>query len=280
MGRIAAVFALLLLPAAAAFTAIDGAGSPHGIITRAAAEQVGWTDPDELLDAVFEPDLDDSELEPHADHIRRMDATSDYRPGHHCDRVPPTDDATAFEEAARYVREQRARLAHEAYEGSPDDALEALGRALHAVQDCVSHSNAVDLAPAHQAALLEALLGNGSTAAPAGLRLTGFLPNTDEPGRPPGDPYPHDAYAKDEPGGNAESDLPSANGTKYDAAHRLALEASVRLLQDTKARLAPEQWQDLMEADHEENEIGRVLPAPMAGMAVAVAAVLARRRMQ
>jgi MYXO-CTERM domain-containing protein len=277
---LAVAAALTLLPAAHAFSSIPPGRSPHERITVEAAEAAGFPGEatDDLRRAVVAPDFEEMELEPKADAPSRVDARAAYRAEHHCDRVPPAGDAEAFNATAAYVRSAMAEAWAWSAAGKPGDAVAWLGRALHAAQDCASHTDAVDRD--QDDAFVAAALGKGPPL--AGLRLTGFAPNTDDPETPKGDPYPHGAYAKDSADGTDESSarLPD-NRTKYDAAYGLAVRISSELLSEWLAGIDAGQRARLAEAEHGGTPLPDVdVPSPPTGAAAAVllALALATRR--
>jgi hypothetical protein len=276
----AVVVAVALAPTATAFESLPG--GPHDEITAAAAREAGL--PEEVVPALVEAvravDFRESQLEPGGEGLDRIDATDDYRPEHHCDRVPPTDDLAAFQATVDHVA-NRSQLALAAIQADdPDAAVRHLGEVLHAVQDCLSHSNAVDLDDPE--AVVAAI--NGRAAAPEGLRLTAFEPGADDPESPEGDDYPHGEFAKDADDKNAESRLLVAeNETKFEAARTLAVKASILALQDVLRHLDPAQVERLADAQGGGQPLPRVglpgLAPAYVLLALGVAAVtLGRRR--
>ena len=276
-----AILGIAVVPMASAFESLPG--GPHDDITAAAVREAGMSEQtvDAVVEAVRDVDIRDNALEPSADQVDRIDATEDYRPEHHCDRVPPADDRSAFSAAAAFVANRSAAAVAAGRGGDPDAAMRHLGELLHAVQDCMSHSNAVDLADPQ--AVVQAINGHG--AVPDGLRLTGFLPGADDPETPPGDPYPHASFAKDSEDKNDEAGLELPDGhTKFEAARELAIDASILALQDVLSQLTPEELQALADAQADGGQpIPRVgVPAPawtftMAAVAAAVAVARLRR---
>ena len=280
----AAALALLLLPGAQAFTSVPPGTSVHDDIT-AVAKDAGWAADavEALQQAVREVDYDEAELDPKGTDLARIDGDSDYHATHHCDRGAGADDAGAFDGALNYIQEQRANATARAKAGDPDGAVAALGRALHALQDCYSHSNIVDL-PDQQRAFEDAVLHGGSAAAFVGLRLCGYQPGADEPDDPPGDPYPHKRFAKDDADGNAESRLPAANATgnetKFDSAKSLARLATVAFLQEFTQGLSSSERAAVMRVSEERGGLPDKVnvPGPLWPAAAAVAiAVLSLR---
>ena len=268
---------LAFVPGVAAFESLPG--GPHADITAAAAREAGL--PEEVVPALVEAvravDFRESRLEPRLDGLDRIDATEEYRPEHHCDRVPPATDLAAFQATVDYAadRSQAALAAIQA--DDPDSGVQRLGELLHAVQDCLSHSNAVDLDDPDAA--VAAI--NGHAAAHPGLRLTGFQPGADDPETPDGDGYPHGAFAKDAADKNDESGVPVAeNETKFEAARTLAVEASIMALQDIIRQLEPGEVERLAQAQGGQPipRVGVPALAPtMALLALATAAATVRR---
>lgn len=276
-----AALALAFATHALAFASLPPGRSPHDGITRDAAEAAGF--PEDAILAlqrgVRAPDLEEMEWDPDTGHFTRIDASGPYRGPHHCDRVPPADHAESFAATVAFVRHAAAEAGNASAAGDAEGAVRWLGAALHAAQDCASHSNVVDLGDVAMAAFPDAVVGKAPM--PAGLWLTGFEPGADDPERPPGDPYPHGEYAKDAAGGNAEADarLPD-DRTKYQAARAVAVATSEALLRDWLAGRSEAELAALAEA-----EGGSALPRvgiPAAGpwlaaMACGVAAALLRR---
>lgn len=270
----------LLVPSAAAFTSVPPGSSVHDEIT-AVAKDAGWSDgaTKALQQAVREPDFQETKLDPDGDQPTRIDATASYRAEHHCDRIPPMPDAQAFDATVAYVQGQRNEAANHSAAGNPEQAMEALGRALHALQDCYSHSNIVDLPDQQQA--FEDILLNGGAAVP-GLRLVSFEPHADDPERPAGDDYPHGEFAKDEKDGNPEARAVLAdNRTKFEAARDLARLATVAFLQEFMRERGAAEQAALMGVKPEDGGVPDDLnipgPAPT-WFAIALLAVALTRR--
>ncbi|MHB1261790.1 MAG: hypothetical protein ACYC2H_08755 [Thermoplasmatota archaeon] len=274
------LLAVVLVPAASAFESLPG--GPHDDITAASVREAGMSEEvvKAIVEAVRDADVRDNALEPSADKVVRIEATEDYRPEHHCDRVPPSDDRAAFDATAAFVANRSVAAVAAGRSQNPEGALRHIGELLHAVQDCMSHSNAVDLADPQ--AVVQAI--NGHAAVPDGLRLTGFQPGADDPETPSGDAYPHADFAKDSGDKNDEAGLELPDGhTKFEAARELAIDASILALQDVLAQLTPAEVQALADAQAAGGQpIPRVgVPAPawtLALAAIAAAATLARRR--
>lgn len=292
--RPARVGSVVLLALALTMAAVPAAGfasqpsgkSPHETLTEATAEGAGFP-PDgiaALKKAVIAPDLDEMDWDPRADSVARIDADGSYRADHHCDRVPPTRDVVAFNATVAFVASQVEAAIAASQAGDPDKAVELLGYALHAAQDCASHSNAVDV---DVAATFPGMV-LGDTPPPVGLKVTGFLPGADDPEKPDGDPYPHGEFAKDLANGTPEAKRAVAltgagNVTKYEAARALAEATSQELLVRFLARLDGEQVKGLagvdVETDDKLPDLGTPGPAPwLTAMAVVALALLVRRR--
>lgn len=171
----------------------------HDEITESAAKQLGGFSDDvikKLKSAVRAVDYGESKKKVLPPFHQPND---DYDPAHHFDRPPSIAIVThkdAFIKGAEYLRSQKQKAINDAKAGKTDDALAALGRALHALQDFKAHSNYIDLTPAEQKQARDALMDENKNS-PANLKLTGFNRNAENPGRPVGDPYPHDDYCKD-----------------------------------------------------------------------------------
>jgi hypothetical protein len=268
---------LAVLPGAAAFG--SSPGGPHDEITAAAAREAGL--PEEVVPALVEAvravDARDPPLEPGARGLDRTDAAGEYRPEQHCARVPPADDRTAFRATVDHVADRSEAALAAVLADDPEEAVQRMGELLHAVQDCFSHSNAVDLdAPEAVVAAV-----NGHAAAPDGLRLTGYQPGADDPEAPDGDPYPHREFAKDGPDANDESAIEVAeNETKFEAARTLAIEASIMALQDILRELEPEHLERLADAQGGGQPIPRVGVPTVAPALVVLALVVSAARLR
>lgn len=254
----------LFLPGACAFG--SSPGGPHDDVTDAAARVAGFPEGgiDALVAAVRLPDADL--------------ATSDYDPAHHCDRVPPGSDEGAFNATVAYVRLQAGEARNASLGGDAPAAVEALGRALHALEDCFSHSNAVDLE--EPGVVVHAVVGE--VPPPPGLRLTAFQPGDDDFDDPAGDDYTHADFAKDSADGNAESQAVMAdNRTKFEAARDLATDAATLFLRGWLAERNPAELAPLGEVDAPGGGLlPRWSPAPVGlalGLALLAIASVSRR---
>jgi hypothetical protein len=277
-------FGLVTAAPASAFASLPG--GPHDEITGEAARRVGFpADAVEALQqAVREPDFQDTEYDPQLDEPARMDADHEYEPSHHCDRVAPATDLEAFNATVDYIGHERAAAANASMQHKVGEVVSHLGRALHAIQDCYSHTNVVDFGRSGWTAHQEALIGDWDPL--PGLRLVAYDPGADEPGRPEGDPYPHDGFAKDSSGMNAESKLELADGrTKYEAARDLATDASEAFLRNFVGGLPGDERSRLFDAKPEDAGLPDDVPIPagsvllvMSAMASAFALVARSRR--
>ncbi|MEA3204340.1 MAG: hypothetical protein QOI63_2022, partial [Thermoplasmata archaeon] len=222
------------------------------------------------------PDVAETKVKGSAGHLAVVDAVGEYEPAHHCDRLPPTSDAQVLAATSAYVRLERDEALQFARSGHPERAVTSLGRALHALQDCYSHSNVADQEAA-QARLQQALLEGGPL--PDGLVFTGFQPGAKDAEMPPGDSYPHGLHAKDGTNStpDAQARLPDGR-TKFEAARSLAAATSQRFLGDVLAQLNATQRHDLL-AVRPQHLKNWPVPAPgLPALATLLAAGCALRR--
>jgi hypothetical protein len=234
IGALACVVLIVMASPAAGFRSLPPGTSPHDELTAQASAAAGITGKavEALQQAVRRPDVDEMKVKPAADDaLVLIDASKDYEPSHHCDRAPPVTAADALTATGMYVRLQRETARQQLAAGHAERALRALGNALHALQDCFSHSNVGELSPSQQDAVLEILLGPGTLSPPPSLMVCAFQPGIENPEMPPGDPYPHGSFNKDSPNGTPDASARLPDGrTKYDAAHSLAGAASAKFL--------------------------------------------------
>ncbi|MCA1810435.1 MAG: hypothetical protein LC623_00285 [Halobacteriales archaeon] len=275
----AALLLAALAPSASAFESTPPGTSVHDQATAAAATPLGWSGSglDALQQAVRAPDLAESKVKGSAGHLVVVDAVGDYEPAHHCDRLPPTPNAQAFAATTAYVRLERDEALQFARTGHPERAVTALGRALHALQDCHSHSNVVDLGPAVQARFQQELLAGGGL--PDGLVLTGFQPGEEQADMPPGDPYPHGLHAKDGTNStpDAEARLPDGR-TKFEAALALAAATTQSFLADVLAHLNATERRDLLGVSPQHAKNWALPPPAVPTLIALLAAGVALRR--
>lgn len=264
---------------AAAFHAVPAGSSIHDKISAEAADAVGM--PGNLVQAIKQatrrPDYDDGKAALGANGTLMLKTTDVYRASHHCDRIPPMTDAAAFQDTAAYVAGERANATAAMRAAHEHDAVWALGRALHAMQDCFAHSNLVDMGPEAWAAARRALLENG--AAPAGLQVTGFDPKAKYNMMPPGDPYPYAIYNKDAPKASDESQIVMADGrTKFEVARAEAVNVSRDFLAQFNATLNATQREALFETWEEGPPFSVPVPEPPLALPIAALALAAFAR--
>lgn len=179
-----------------------------------------------------------------------------YKPEHHFDRneiaVSFDKHAEAFTRAAKYVGEQRAIVvAGLKKEQGKDvgDALQATGRAFHALQDFFSHSNLIDLPEADFGVIKKALAGASSP--PGDLKITGY--DIRAGGAKIGEPFAHDVFSKDEQEKNDEAQKPiepasafydknNPGKTKFEGARDAAADYSRQWLEGVRNEVGPAAW--------------------------------------
>ena len=280
---LAAVLVAGLVPAAAAFDSIPN--GPHDRVTADAAHAAAYPSKGvlSLQQAVRGPDIRDNKLDPKATKVTNFEVTGEYRPYHHCDRVPPAGGEESFLRTVDYARQQGEGARTALAASNATGAVHLLGNALHAIEDCFSHSNAVDLAD--PAVVVRAVNGEGGF--PQDLHLTGFLPGAQDNEHPPGDDYPHGDFAKDSANKNTESSTRMADDrTKFEHARDLATQAATLYLQHWMEDVTPAEAQQL--ANVPPAKEGGGLPSihvpasgaivALGGLWLAAAAVTARRR--
>lgn len=220
-------------------------GSEHDQITGEAAKNVGFSAKTikALQKAVRAPDWDESSWK----HWLTYVPNAKYSASHHFDRGPGKTDKEAFNDSAKYVREQKQEAIDKAKQGDQKAAIAALGRALHALQDLKAHSNYVDLTADQQQQTHDAVF-DPAKMPPDDLKLAGFDPAAADPGKPPGDPYSHDDFAKDNPTKNAESQKKIGGKTKFELAKAAAVKESEDLLKMVKNEMPEDKWNALIVA--------------------------------
>ncbi len=230
-GRLAgfSLFLVFAWPQAERIAAFDSYGlyRIHDEITDegAAAARFPETRKAGLREAVRAPDWEETNK-------LRLRPNERYAASHHFDRGPETSHAEAFAAGTEYVRGQMELAAVAIRAGDGEAMLQPLGRALHASQDFISHSNFIDLAPAEQEAVLAALW-DAAAEAPETLKITAVDPAAAKPGLPPGEEFAHDAFAKDNPRKNDEAKALVGEHTKFE----LARAAAVALTEDLLLRV-------------------------------------------
>lgn len=187
-----------------------------------------------------------------------------YSPAHHFDRneIGAGKHEEAFRRGANYVREQRGIIISglRGVNGvTVSSALQATGRALHALQDLFAHSNVVDLSPTSYQILKTAL--KNAAAPPPELRITGFnvktggdlqLKLTGDPCESPND-YGHDKCSKDDFDKNEEAKKKVAEGTaffvanktKFEAAKDAAVTYCQEWLQEIRTEVGEDNWRKI-----------------------------------
>lgn len=279
MWRSILLTALVVVPwSAQAFASVEKGESPHDEITGVVAD-LGWPkDAVEALQAaVRQPDLDDLGPAPVEGNKDRMDVTVTFRPWHHCDRVAPATDDEAVNATIAYVAHERD-LAENLSLVDPEAAVGALGRALHAMQDCFSHTDVVDLPAEAQQSLAQAFLRAG--ARPPPLRVCGSQPGALDIERPAGDPYAHADHNKDDAKSSPEAEVTMADGrSKFEHARDLASNATRAFVLDFMGRLDADESARLLDVKPDKAAgHGRGIPALEAVGALAARALAAGRR--
>lgn len=238
----------MALPGATAFASAPPGSSVHDELVEAGAAPLGWPAAaiERLQQAVRQPDVDEMGPEPQVDDLVRIDAKDAYRPEHHCDRIPPMSHAEAFAKSAAYIAAERKAAAGQAAAGDPEGATASLGRALHALQDCFSHTNLQSLPEAERAQAWR-ILATGNGDVPVSLRVTAYQPGADEPGIPEGDPFPHDDHNLDSATANDAASERGADGrTHFEAARDGAANATREWLAAFMAERSPSEREGLM----------------------------------
>lgn len=282
-GLLALVVLLALASPAQAFRSLPPGTSPHDEATARAGAAVGISGKaiEALQQAVRRPDVDEMTVKTDDDVIALVDASMDYEPAHHCDRAPPVTSADALAATGMYIRLQRETARQQLTAGHAERSLRALGNALHALQDCFSHSNVAEFDPQAQEVILQILLGSGDPSPPPSLMVCAFQPGLDTPEMPPGDPYPHGSFNKDGPDSTPDAKALIPDGrTKYEAAHALAAAASTAFLVSFLTNVTASQKAALMalEAEVSVEKTPAVGVGPLvAALAVAVGLAAARR---
>lgn len=281
---LAATLLVGAIPSAQAFESLPPGSSPHDHVTAEAATPLGWNGDGlkALQEAVLAPDFSESTAKIDQDKVIVIDATAAYESSHHCDRLPPTADAAVFASTSAYIRLQRDQALQLIQAGHDARAVAAVGRALHSLQDCHSHSDVSEKTREEVNAFQAALL-NGDELSPSDVRFTSFQPGHEEPELPLGDPYPHGTYAKDGPDSNDDARFVLPDGrTKYEAAFDMAVETSAMFLGDFLVRLTPSEKASLLAVVPEEDG-GPALIPPL-GTATVIFALIAvgfaRKRMK
>ncbi len=233
-------------------------GYVHGDITRQALAQEGsisLANTTKVVVANWHVDWDKMSVlhweDPLNHWLQPCPIPDAYQGPHHFDR-PDDSDYNAFVAGLTYLMTARQAVTTNLTQHETDDALKALGQALHAGQDFFAHSNYVDLTSDQQAIFMNLLLGvpdsSGDFPTNFPLWLTGFGPNCDQPG-----PHPHDNYCKDNPRDFPEAQVVldgdgTTTITKFDAAKAAAVQwsqAFVKSIRDQVTAQDPTLWDPL-----------------------------------
>jgi hypothetical protein len=207
--------------AGAALGALAAAkGAIHGDITREALKGEGIKGAyiEAIARANWHQDYDQMRFAVGAPWLK---PNSKYSPDHHFDRLKDKSHVEAFRRGAQYVRDQRGSAITKVGTHHMDLATEAIGRAMHALQDFFSHSNFVELSKEEQDATLDSLFRRYTEVRdpPAALKITGTQDGKDLPN----DDYGHDAHCKDnhEKNDDARRDFQKAKDTAIHACREL-----------------------------------------------------------
>ena len=220
---------------ARAFDVVPFKSPVHQDITKTAAKAEGWATGAIQNLQKFNISVDGAQHKFNDDGV--LVTNDDYNFASHLDRTKDganfRTSAATFETGRDLVLDRIAAARKASQDQKPEAALEALGQALHAVQDLNAHSNLVDLSAADQATLLKAVFDK-AVAPPAGLKLTSYA-TTKEAGEPKDDPlgYTHDSKAKDSSKKNAEAMGKPAGSdkTRFELASASAVTYSRAVLQ-------------------------------------------------
>lgn len=190
-----------------------------------------------------------------------------YDPTHHFDHPVGESDEQAFINARYYVSQEKAIIIQDLHTGACNvgEGLDALGRALHAIQDVYSHSNYVDLAykqtvpegltPAEKNTLDAAVL-DVSVQPPAtfwkDFRLT-LYDRAADPENPTGycngqysAVYCHEFWSKDSPAWDPISGLGTGDYSVYFAAYQAAKNETARFIQGVIQAVGQSTWNNLV----------------------------------
>ncbi|MGH7868783.1 MAG: DUF7619 domain-containing protein, partial [Candidatus Dormibacteraceae bacterium] len=200
-----------------------------------------------------------------------LSPNASYDPTHHFDHPVGETDEQAFTYARTYVSQEKTIVVEDLHTGACQvgDALDALGSALHAVQDVYSHSNYVDLAypqtvryvmpegltPAEQSTLDAAVL-DVSVQPPAAFwsdfRLT-LYDRAPDPQNPTGtcnaaSPaiYCHEFWSKDSPGWDPISGSYTGDYSIYFAAKQAAINETAKFIQGVIQAVGQSTWNNLV----------------------------------
>jgi len=177
---------------------------------------------------------------------------ANYRPEHHFDRNPadggnnPAANKKAFKRGALYVQQENIDVINNLKAGNTRAALDAIGRALHAIADLKSHSNFVNLNAADQA-MVETALYSPNPTLPTSFTLTAYDPNPkhSDPGHPidpttgKRDTYAHDDHAKDSANKNTDAQAvqPGKAMSNFELAKAAAIKETTDFINRKKTEL-------------------------------------------
>ena len=165
-----------------------------------------------------------------------------YRGEHHFDRAMGMTNEVAFWTSVDYMLNQRDQVINLLTMGTCSDvgqALDALGRALHALQDAYSHSNYVDGLNTAEQLSFKAALRARFQPLPSRLLLTSYDPLAFNDPEEPDDPvyhYQHRFLSKDYPGKNPEATL------YFTAAFNAAMTATTDFINGIKGEVGADNW--------------------------------------
>ena len=158
------------------------------------------------------------------------------KPEYHGDRLAGETSRQAFDRLRNYINEQKELAKKLIKECKTKEAQEALGRALHALQDFYSHSNYVDELNADQQKQAKDALNDPTKDPPANLKMTGWgMKAEDDP-----EGYHHDKKNKD----SAKSPL---GKDAYETAKSAATQHTTEFVEGIKEQLGEESeaWKKL-----------------------------------
>ena len=220
----------------------------HGEVTAEALGNLGGFSPKSVQAfraAVYQPDADETSV--------FQIPTKLYRADHHCDRSEGNVATSKgyFKSTAQYISDRKTAAVQAVTNFDTSGAVDELGRALHALQDCLAHSNYVDLAAADKTAFEAALL-DPTKDPPETVQLTGYNPTKGDDEKLAGDPYWHREKAKDEPKpnkkkNNKESEAMIGGQTKFALARAAAVNLAESFLRVVENSVEPAEWNDIRE---------------------------------
>lgn len=211
--------------------------SEHEIITQEGLKGTGLEAITERIeDHVTDADWDETNKDPLSSNFLRPNES--YRPEHHFDRPPGVSHADAFMNGKRYVAERKQEVKDRLKEGKWEAAEKALGEMLHARQDAYAHTNYAELSKEQQGEfreILDCTRNEMTQGLKDALKVTGYDPKAEDPGRPPGDDYAHDEHSIGHGHGGKE---------KFDTARKAAVEDTNRAVNNIYDELKRELGED------------------------------------